>query len=752
MEAMRLFLLLLTGMALLATTAGAQLNIVPMPRQARLTGASFTLKSPVQIRVPAKSTARTIEIAEFLASTIRARTGFKVRVGTDIREAEITLDTTLEAANPEAYSLDVNASQVAIRGASPAGLLWGVQTLRQLLPVAFDEARGPRPSEWEITGVAIRDEPRFRWRGSLVDAGRHFFPVEAIKRHIDILSRYRMNVFHWHLTEDQGWRIEIRRYPRLTEVGAWRTESDGSRYGGFYTQRQIRDIVEYARLRGVTVVPEIEMPGHSSAALAAYPELGCTRERVPVRSTWGVFADIYCAGSEMTFEFLGNVLDEVMDLFPSRYIHIGGDEVPKERWKECVPCQEVMRRENLTGEEQLQTWFMRRIDSVIATGGRQLIGWDEVLEGGPLPGVTIQAWRDTSYIRAAIEKGHEVIASPSGWTYLNTPPDRLPLNRVYTFDPVPDGMDSASAQRIIGGEVPLWSEHITSARNLELMAYPRMLAFAEALWTGGPRDTVGFNARLDADQIPRLGAMGVAVGPRNSEIARIGFTFDSARSAARVSVHASLPGIVFRTTVDGKTPTAGSPVIRDSALLTKPGTHRIQAFFGSDRILEERVLQIAVNSAAGKSVAVVPPPSQQYPGTGARSLTDGILGGTDHSDGLWQGWIGTDFEATVDLGAVQPMDTVRVRFLQNVRSWILFPAGVEFSVSDDSLTWRPVGSFTNGIPPEREGVIAQQFEALTGGTAARYVRMRAINGGRLPAWHPGAGRPSWTFADELIVR
>jgi hexosaminidase len=738
--------------ALSAAQAQDGLNLIPRPTFAEQRADSFALKSPVHIAVPGTSK-RLREIAELLSAAIRTRTGFTVRIETRATPGAITIDTSLVSSNAESYELDVTAQAVAIRGATSSGALWGVQTLRQLLPPDFEDVKGERRSAWSIPGVTIRDAPRFPWRGTLVDAGRHFFPVEAIRKHIDVLSRYRMNVFHWHLTEDQGWRIEIRRYPRLTSVGAWRTESDGSRYGGFYTQGEIRDVVEYARLRGVTVVPEIEMPGHSTAAISAYSELGCTREQVPVRTTWGVFADIYCVGNEFTFEFLRNVLDEVMDLFPSRYIHIGGDEVPKERWKACGPCQDLMRREALANEEQLQSWFLRRINDHLATRNRKLIGWDEILEGGLFPGATVQAWRDTGFVRAAIVAGHDVVASPSGWTYINTQPNGLPLNRVYRFDPVLPDMDSASVRKVLGGEVPLWSEHITSATNLELMAYPRMQAFAEALWSTGPRDTISFNRRLDADHIPRLRAMGVAVGPKDRELVRIGLEFDTLRNAARIRTNTSVPGVVVRATSDGSQPAPTSTIIADSALLTQPGTHRLQAFLGTGRLLEERVLRIVSNSATGKATTVIPAPSRQYQGTGSRSLTDGLLGGADHADELWQGWIGVDFSAVVDLGAMQTIDTLRMNFLQNVRSWILFPARVEFAISDDGTTWQPVGDFTNRVAPEREGVILQSFEALANpGTRARFVRITAINGGRLPAWHPGAGRPSWVFADEIVVK
>ena len=738
--------------AVMRAQAPAAVRVIPAPSSVRVDAGAFTLRSPVHIAVP-RSSVRLKEIADLLASVIRARTGFTVRVGNTATPGAITIDTTLSATNTESYELTVSAGGVAIRGASAAATLWGVQTLRQLLPPEFDDARGERRAEWTIAAVSISDAPRFQWRGSLVDVGRHFFPVAAIKKHIDVLSRYKMNVLHWHLTEDQGWRIEIRKYPRLTSVGAWRTESDGSRYGGFYTQKEIRDVVEYARQRGVTVMPEIEMPGHSSAAIASYPELGCTGERIAVRTTWGVFADIYCAGDERVFTFLTDVLDEVLALFPSRYIHIGGDEVPKERWQNCASCQAVMRREGLANEEQLQAWFIKRIGTYLESRGRKLVGWDEVLEGGLFAGATAHVWRDTSFARTAIMSGHDIIASPNGWTYLNGSARGLPVDRVYAFDPVPPGLDSAATRRILGGEGALWSEHITSPANLDMMAFPRMLALSEVLWSALPRDSASFHTRLDTDHIPRLRAMRVAVGPKNTDIARISIAYDTSVRAARVRTQIDAPGVVVRATADGSAPRATSPVITDSAVLNRVGVHRLQPFFGGERILAERTVVVVNNAATGRDVTVSAAPSRQYPGTGARNLTDGLMGGADHADGLWQGWIGADFESTLDLGAVQPVNAVRVTFLQNVRSWILFPARAEFSVSDDGATWRSIGEIANRVTPEQEGVIIQGLEAVSPpGTRARFVKIAVRNGGRLPAWHPGAGRPSWVFADEIVVR
>ena len=467
-----------------ATGVGALL-----PRATRVerpaSSAPFVVPSSLTIVVPPNSPALRA-LASQGAARLRAQTNVVIRVVTaaPIGPAAryILLDTGLVHTNPEAYELQVDSIRVVARGAGVAGARWAMESLLQLVEPLDAKSSGTRG--WQMAATRIADAPAFAWRGSMIDAGRHFLPVRDIERHIDLLARYKMNVLHWHLTEDQGWRIEIPRYPNLTRIGAWRREADGSRYGGFYTQAQIRHVVRYAAERGITVVPEIEIPGHSSAAIASYPSLGCTNDTIRVPSSWGVFADVYCVGKEETFTFLFHVLDEVMALFPSPFIHIGGDEAPKERWKACASCQAVMKREGLANEEELQSWFLRRIAAHVATRDKRIIGWDEVIDGSYVANGVVQSWRDSSFTRKAVTRGFDVIASPSDFTYLNRSAGELTLRDVYGFNPVPRGLSDAERQRIRGGEVPLWSEHIVSGANVDLMALPRLLAFAELLWSG----------------------------------------------------------------------------------------------------------------------------------------------------------------------------------------------------------------------------------------------------------------------------
>jgi hexosaminidase len=752
-----MLLLPLAGVSIAQAQGSAARNLLPRPVtvEERSADAPFVLRDPVRIVVGSELAT---DGATLLADALRARTGFRVTVvkgampqGT---ARDIRFVRAAKPSGPESYQLDVTANGVTVAAASREGAIWGTQTLRQLLPVAFDSAPGARPAEWRVSAVHIADSARFGWRGVMIDAGRHFMPVAVIEKQLDVMSRYKLNRLHWHLTEDQGWRIEIKKYPLLTTVGAWRTEADGSRYGGFYTQTEIRHVVDYARKRGITVVPEIEMPGHSVAALASYPNLGCTGEALEVPTTWGVYADVYCPGKETTFTFLQNVLDEVLTLFPSREIHIGGDEVPKDRWRACESCQALMKREKLATEDELQRWFVDRMAKYLESKGRRLVGWNEIMHGGNLrASAVVQSWEDSSWTRRAVVEGHAAIASPSQWTYLNRSPGELTLEQVYRFDPVPPGLTPEQRARVLGSEVPLWSENITSGTNLELMAWPRALAFAEVMWSTATRDLPVLRRRITDDHAPRLRAQGVAVGPEGSDLMRIALSYDNQALSARLRLTPGVPGVTVRLSNDGRAPTAASPVVADSALLDGDGLRRLQPFYGDSPILGEKRVMIERHLALGAAVRSAPAPSASYPGTGTGSLSDGLVGSSDHGDGLWQGWWGPDIVLVMNLESVHGAKNVRVNFLQNIRSWIALPRAVEFQFSDDGVTWSDAVVRTHDVPVMRDGALIRPFSAdFPAGARPRWLRITARNSGVLPAGHPGAGSPSWMFADEIVVR
>ncbi|MBZ0293304.1 MAG: beta-N-acetylhexosaminidase, partial [Anaerolineae bacterium] len=418
---------------------------------------------------------------------------------------------------------------INLDASSIAGLLNGMQTLRQLLPSEIESSTTVTSVAWQVPAVTIEDAPRFVWRGLHLDVGRHFFPVADIKKWLDVIALYKMNVFHWHLTEDQGWRIEIKQYPRLTEVGAYRAASpypadrkrlDGQPYGGFYTQAEVKEVVAYAQTLGITVVPEIEMPGHSIAALAAYPDLGCVGEDYQVRTFWGIEDDVFCAGNEDVYTFVENVLDEVLDLFPSEFVHIGGDECPKVRWEACPKCQAAIKREGLKDEHELQSYFIHRIEKFLNARGRRLIGWDEILEGGLAPNATVMSWRGSKGGIEAANAGHDVVMTPNTHCYLdyyqsedhdNEPPaigGYLPLENVYAFDPTA-GIEPEQAQHVLGGQGNVWTEYIPTSELVEYMTFPRLLAIAEAVWSPiEVRDYDDFLQRLKG-QLARLDQLDV---------------------------------------------------------------------------------------------------------------------------------------------------------------------------------------------------------------------------------------------------
>lgn len=551
--------------------------VIPAPHVTRPGSGSWNAPDTLDVWVADTNNAELMALGSLAVEIASSGTGKAVNLTSArrIREGAIQLRQiqTLVAEKEGTYTLTVAPEGIEITSSTGAGLFYGLQSLRQLL-----EAPRPRPQA-RLDALTIVDTPRFPWRGLHLDAGRHFQPVAFVKKYIDLMSRYKLNTFHWHLTEDQGWRIEIRKYPRLTSVGGCRKETmvaknfnpyvgDGTPHCGFYTQDEIRDVVKYAAERYVTVVPEIEMPGHSKAALAAYPELGCTPGPFEVLTIWGVDEDIFCP-SEATFTFLEDVLSEVIDLFPGRYIHIGGDEVPKARWRASPVAQEIIRREGLKDEAELQSWFIRRIEPFLLSRNRRLIGWDEILEGGLAPEATVMSWRGTSGGIAAAREGHDVIMSPNSHLYFDyyqgdarfeplANGGLIPLDRVYSYEPVPDSLTPAQAVHILGAQANLWTEYLKTPQAVEYMVWPRALALAELTWSSREaRDWESFQARLPG-ALRSLGRLGVAYRiPHSEGLEGDRLTLDD---HVTITLRTSMPDAVIRYTTDGMDPTQTSAV------------------------------------------------------------------------------------------------------------------------------------------------------------------------------------------------
>jgi hexosaminidase len=475
-------------------------NIIPAPVSVVKSKGTFCLQAKTKIVI--RSADQDLKnSATYLSQQVQLLTGLHISVGNASTPSKnnIILDINYTSDNKEAYNLQISKKEIVINGASAAGLFYGIQSLLQMVPPQ-------NQSTIKIACANIKDQPSYSWRGMHLDVSRHFFPVAFVKKMIDQMAKLKLNTFHWHLTDDQGWRIEIKRYPKLTQISSWRDETlvghytendqkfDGIKYGGFYTQEEIKDVVKYAQSRYITIVPEIEMPGHAVAVLTAYPEYSCTGGPFKVYTKWGISDDVFCAGKEGTFELLQNILDEVVALFPGPYIHVGGDECPKTRWEVCPDCQKRMKDNGLKNELELQSYFIKRIEKFIASKGKKMIGWDEILEGGLPERAAVMSWRGYAGGIEAAHLGHDVVMTPTDYCYFNfyqgAEKDEplafggfLPLEKVYSFNPLPPTLNAEGAKHILGAQANLWTEYITDGEKAEYMLFPRICAMAEILWT-----------------------------------------------------------------------------------------------------------------------------------------------------------------------------------------------------------------------------------------------------------------------------
>jgi hexosaminidase len=484
------------------------ISIIPQPVQVQPGSGSFVITNDTKILVDAGNE-ELKKIAQTLADQLKKAGNLTVSVAEADEATEngifFTLKTPIDSLGNEGYALSVTDKGITVKANKANGIYYGYQTIRQLLPVAIESATVAANTTWSIPVVEITDKPRFAWRGLHLDVARHFMPKEFVKKYIDLMAFHKLNTFHWHLTEDQGWRIEIKKYPKLTEIGGFRKETlighagekverfDGKRYGGFYTQDDIKEVVAYAKERYITVVPEIEMPGHAQAAIAAYPELGVTGKPVEVATKWGVFPDIFNA-EDKTFTFLEDVLTEVITLFPGEYVHVGGDEAIKDYWKTSPQIQKKIKDLKLKDEHELQSYFIQRIEKFLNAKGKKLIGWDEILEGGIAPNATIMSWRGTEGGIAAAKAKHYAIMTPGEFVYLDhyQGPEKseplaiggfLPLTKVYSYEPVPAELSAEEAKYIMGAQANVWTEYMKTPEHVEYMVFPRASALAEVVWS-----------------------------------------------------------------------------------------------------------------------------------------------------------------------------------------------------------------------------------------------------------------------------
>ncbi len=702
--------------------ASAQPALVPWPQQIAWQEGSFPLQE-VAVAAPPGLEAWTAPLRDHLLELGALAPDGERRE----RVVQVMQDTLLSR---EGYTLSIAESQVVLGARTRAGALHALRTLQQL------ETLGPAGRLcWPCARIA--DAPSHRWRGAMLDVSRHFYTVAFLKRYLDELARLKLNIFHWHLTDDQGWRIEVKKYPRLTEVGAWRTEGDSARYGGFYTQEEVREVVRYASELGITVVPEIEFPGHCTAALAAYPHLGCRAETLDVPVHWGVFQDVYCVGQDATWAFLQEVLDELLPLFPAVWVHIGGDEVPKDRWRACAACQQRMRQEGLPDEEALQAWSIRRMQAYLRSKGKQLIGWDEILEGGLDSTAVVEIWRGDEPARKARANGNRMIRT----LYFNTSPAALKLEEVIRYDPRVDGSDTL----LMGAECPVWSEHIDE-RNIGYMVFPRLQAFAERLWTGGvPRDDVRLRI---GPHLERLEREGWITAREDRDLFRAQVRYDPVRGDWRVAAARGRPDIAVEFSAGD---TAGT--FTDSLRVLRAGRLVLRPTWQGRALLDGRTYRIESHLGVGATQALSLPPAAKYGLDPEQGMCDGLLGTDDFRDGLWQGWEGTDLTVTLDLHRPVEIQELGIRCLQEVTYWILLPRSVEYQFSNDGRSWHTLGTLTHDVPvAPGERLVRDLAAKLAKPIRARYLRAILVSHGPMPAWHLGAGGDSWIFADEFVVR
>lgn len=786
-------------------------NIIPAPVSMKTTKGTFYITRKTIILAKDAEDKKT---ASIFNDYLKQVYGFRLGVNKPATKNFIRLSTLKFIKAPEheeGYSLNVTKDGVTINGNSYSGSFYGMETLIQLLP-ADNYKPQTANNKLSIPFVAIEDYPRFDYRGMHLDVGRHFFPVSFVKKYIDYLALHKMNYFHWHLTEDQGWRIEIKKYPNLTKVGAWRngtiigrypgTGNDNIYYGGFYTQDQVKEIVKYAADRHINVIPEIEMPGHSSAAIAAYPWLSCFPDEptvIPshpsqrsieeqangrkklVQETWGVFNDVFCAGNDSTFMFLENVLDEVLKLFPSKYIHIGGDECPKENWKRCPKCQERMKELGLKNEEELQSYFIQRIEKYLNSKGRTIIGWDEILEGGLAPNAWVMSWRGEEGGVAAATQNHNVVMTPGEYVYFDHSQTKnedsvtiggyLPLEKVYSYEPVPKELDAAKANYVQGAQANLWTEYIGNPSKAEYMIFPRMSALSEVLWSPKEkRDWSDFEKRLQT-QFKRYDLWKANYSKAYYDISySILPTNDFNGVSFKLNTRDSTDVIILfkqngPTIYDGgdlglPTPLPGSKSNRPENLpftISESGTYIARAFLWQEGVnpysLKTQksflIQKFYFNKATGKKISITTSPNSKYPGqSGAFSLVNGVYSNKGLSYPDWLGWVGDDLEATIDLGKTTSFDSVRIHTLDQNGSWIYLPQYVEVLTSNDGNNFTSVGKASTFVG---DTLTMGWINVPTPKQSSRFIKVVAKNYGLIPDGKPGAGNKAWLFADEVQV-
>ena len=741
-------------------------NIIPQPVSIQMQPGNFVIDPLTTVQY--SSAQKNLKpVADFFISAIKSISGYSLQVNTTGKKKVEFKIEAIASVGSEGYLMNVTPSSITIKANNKSGILYGVQSILQVLPPIRTNA------QLEIPCMAITDYPRFKYRGMHLDVSRHFFGPELVKEYIDLMSYYKFNTFHWHLTDDQGWRMEVKKYPKLTSVAAWRVdhndkvwsdrpqarEGEPATYGGYYTQEQIKEIVAYAAQRNITIIPELDVPGHTAAAIAAYPYLSCPQKpQLPMTGgNYTGMSSSLCPGNDSMFTFLQNVYSEVISLFPSTYIHIGGDEVDKTPWKHCAKCQARIKKEGLKNEDELQSYFIKRMEKFILSKNRRIIGWDEILEGGLAPEATVMSWRGEAGGIEAAKMKHDVVMTPGKPVYFDhyqAGPMGEPmaiggmntLKNVYDYEPVPKELNGEEAKHVLGAQANLWAEYITTAKQVEYMVLPRMAALAEVVWA--PKQNKDWNSFIERMQYHYkvYGLKGLNYCPGNYTVS-IRPSSQNGKLAVTLSTEI-LNGEIYYTT-DGTEPGLQSnkytaPVEINSSVLLKAST----ALNGRIMGLQPASQNFVMHKAIGKNVTYTHPVSRFYMADGPNSLTDGVRG-TNTIGRFWHGFSGNDLIATIDLGEEKNIQSIAIGCLQNYSDWILLPQYVTFEASTNGATYTELKTVNNPIDINSKEALFD-FKADFPSQAARYIRITAKRN-ICPPGHNGAGKPGWIFADEVVV-
>ena len=747
----------------------ANYQIIPIPQEIVMgQNGAFTLANGTKVMYP-EGNEKMQKNAQFLADYVKELTGNTLQVVAGTEGKGILLQVTPNEAQPEGYQLKVTPEGVVINGGSEAGVFYGIQTLRKSIPAG----EGINVS---LPAVEINDAPRFSYRGAMLDVSRHFFPVEDIKSFIDMIALHNINRFHWHLTDDQGWRIEIKCRPLLTEKASKRKETvigrnsgeyDGIPHEGFYTQEQIKEVIAYAADQHITIIPEIDMPGHMQGALHAYPELGCTGGPYEVWTQWGVSDDVLCAGNDATLKFIEDVLGEVVELFPSEYIHVGGDECPKTRWHDCPKCQARIKALGIKGdkkhtaEEYLQSFIINHAEKFLNSKGRQMIGWDETLEGGLAPNATVMSWRGEGGGIEAAKQKHDVIMTPTTYLYFDYYQTKdieneplaiggyLPLQNVYNYEPMTDKLTPEEQKYIIGVQANLWVEYIATLEHIQYMELPRMAALCEIQWSGAEKK----NYDCFLSRLPQLTNLYDVKGYNYATHA-----FDITGRLVPNTAEEALE-VTFKTidncpiyfTLNGSEPTAESPQYQGTFKVYKSCVIKAKGIraTGETRVFQE---EIKLHKASFKPITMLQPINPGYKFEGEGVLLDGLKGNFNYKTGRWIAFYKNDLEAIIDMKEPTEISSVGISALVEKGDWVFGPRKFSVAISEDGKNFKEIAKEEY---PEMTLANPNQIydHTLTfDPVKTQYIKVYVQPEHKLPSWHGGKDLPAYIFVDEITVK